>query len=261
MSLRLTPEQPDLINRPPEQIPLEDMQSLVSSVSLRHVAIIMDGNRRWAQTRRLPKTAGHFQGVEALRKVVRQASDIGLQALTVYAFSTENWSRGSEEVGFLMDLFVQVLTVEIDRLHAQNVQVRIIGDTSAFSSKLQDLIRKAETTTRNNTGLRFQIAMNYGARAELVQAMRRIAAEVAEGRLSPPDIQGEHVDQALYTQSLPDPDLLIRTGGESRLSNFLLWQCAYAEFYVTRLMWPEFNEVELNRAVLEFVRRERRFGR
>ncbi len=238
-----------------------DIAALVASLPLRHVAIIMDGNRRWAKARNLPAAAGHGEGVKALRRIVEHAGGVGLKALTVYAFSTENWTRGEEEVGTLMNLFVQTIAREVDALHENRVCLRFIGDFTPFSKPLQEQIHQAMARTGDNTGLRFQVALNYGSRAELVRAVRTLAEAVARGEMSPADITAGRISDALDTQGLPDPDLLIRTGGEYRLSNYLLWQCAYTELYVTDALWPEFSPERFDGAIRDYARRQRRFGR
>jgi len=239
---------------------MADISALVQNVGLRHVAIIMDGNRRWAKNRHMPTLLGHKKGVDALRKLVRYSQDIGIQALTVYAFSTENWHRGSEEVGYLLKLFVEALAGELDAMHQNGVRIRFIGDISAFPDALRNLIETAHAKTANNKGIQFQIAANYGGRQELVNLMRHLGQEIQAGTLNPEDISEERIQSLLYTQGLPDPDLLIRTGGEYRISNYLLWQCAYAEFYVTETLWPDFTLEAFNEAIQEFARRERRYG-
>ncbi len=244
----------------PETVTRSEMKQLVQEANLRHVAFIMDGNRRWAQDKHLPKVMGHHLGVETLKSLVRYAGEIGLEAMTVYAFSTENWNRDVEEVGALMQLFLQALSKELDALHANQVRLRFIGDLTPLPADLRRLMEQAMAKTAANTGLKFQVATNYGSRAELVQAARNLAQAVQAGELTLDEITEERFANQLYTAGLPDPDLLVRTGGESRWSNYLLWQCAYAEFYVTPLMWPEFSVTEMNRAIWEFVQRERRFG-
>lgn len=233
---------------------------LIKACGLKHAAIIMDGNRRWAKQRHLPSLMGHKKGVDALRALVRYSSDHGLQALTVYAFSTENWQRGAEEVGYLMRLFVEALSLELADLHRNNVQIRFIGDISAFPKDLYELIQSAHAKTAENTGLKFQIAANYGGRQEITQAMQRIGEEIQQGKLAPGAITEDLIQSKLYTQGLPDLDLLIRTGGDSRISNYLLWQSAYAEFYVTDTLWPDFSPQAFEQAVTTFAQRERRYG-
>lgn len=240
---------------------LEETARLIRESGLRHAAVIMDGNRRWAKARHLPTLLGHKQGVDALRTLVRYASDAGLSALTVYAFSTENWRRGAEEVGYLMRLFLEALAAELDDLHANNVRIRFIGDLSALPEALLALITQAHDKTADNTGLCFQVATNYGSRQEIAHAARALACEVQSGALKPEAITPELLETHLYTHGLPDLDLLIRTGGEQRVSNFLLWQGAYAELYVTDALWPEFSPEQFHLAVKDFARRQRRFGR
>jgi undecaprenyl diphosphate synthase len=237
-----------------------DSVDLIRDSRLAHIAIIMDGNRRWAKQRHLPTLLGHKQGVDALKKMVRYCGDIGLQALTVYAFSTENWQRSEEEVGYLMKLFLEALAAELDSLHENNVQIRFIGDLSSFSPALYELIQTSHQKTAHNTGLKFQIAANYGGRQEIIQAMQQLGAAIQAGKLEPTEITEAHIEPLLYTQGLPPLDLLIRTGGEHRISNYLLWQCAYAELYITETLWPDFNQEALDKALQEFVRRERRYG-
>jgi undecaprenyl diphosphate synthase len=237
-----------------------EMTEMVKSVNLRHVAIIMDGNRRWAKKRHMPTLLGHKKGVDALRTLVRYSQDIGLEALTVYAFSTENWQRGSEEVGYLLKLFVEALAGELEAMHKNGVRIRFIGDITAFPDALRNLIETAHAKTANNTGIKFQIAANYGGRQEIVNLMRQLGRDIQDGTLQPEDITEDQVQQLLYTQGLPDPDLLIRTGGEYRISNYLLWQCAYAEFYVTETLWPDFSPKAFDEAIHEFAHRERRYG-
>ncbi len=239
---------------------LSEMAELVQSVHLRHVAIIMDGNRRWAKKKHMPTLLGHKKGVDALRNLVRYSQDVGLEALTVYAFSTENWQRGTEEVGYLMKLFLEALAGELEAMHQNNVRIRFIGDLSAFPETLRNLMQTAHDKTANNTGIRFQIAANYGGRHEIVNSMRQLGQAIQAGEMQPDEITEAHVQALLYTQDLPDPDLLIRTGGEYRISNYLLWQCAYAEFYVTETLWPDFTIEAFNAALQEFARRERRYG-
>lgn len=233
---------------------------LLTQSGLQHVAIIMDGNRRWAKQRHLPTLVGHKKGVDALRTLVRFGSDHGLKALTVYAFSTENWRRSTEEVGYLLRLFVEALSKELAELHRNNVQIRFIGDISAFPKDLYNLIQSAHAQTAENSGLKFQIAANYGGRHELTHAMQQLAEDIQAGNLLPEEITEAHIEAKLYTQGLPDLDMLIRTGGDSRVSNYLLWQSAYAEFYVTDLLWPDFSPQAFERAVEVFAQRERRYG-
>jgi len=207
-----------------------------------HVAIIMDGNGRWARRRGLPRFLGHQQGVKALKKAVRFASDQGIQSLTVYAFSTENWQRPKEEVSFLLDLMHKTFVEEIDELHQEGVRIVLVGDRSNLSADILQLWQNAEGLTQDNTGLTLNVAFNYGGRQELLHVAKVLAQRAAVGDLDPAQIDESMVNDLLYTKGSPDPDLIIRTGGEQRLSNFLLWQSAYSELYVTDVLWPDFNE-------------------
>lgn len=227
----------------------------------RHVAIIMDGNGRWALRRGLRRTAGHRAGVKSLREAVRTCAKLGVEILTVYAFSTENWQRPASEVQTLMELLVEVLNHEIDELHEAGIRVRVIGRLEALPPEVVRQVREAEERTRFNRHMVLNVALNYGGRAEIVDAARRIAEEVRAGRLSPHDITEEVFARYLYTAELPDPDLLIRTGGEFRVSNFLLWQLAYSELWVTPVFWPDFRRVHLLQAIVDYQRRHRRFGK
>ncbi len=227
----------------------------------RHIAIIMDGNRRWAKGKHLPTLVGHKQGVDALSKIVRYASDEGVQALTVYAFSTENWNRTKEEVGYLMGLFVTALTAEINDLHKNNVRIRFIGDLSELPKDVSGAIEKAHQLTANNTGIRFQVATNYGGRAEILRACQNLATRVQAGELSVDAIDEAAFESELYTHDVPPLDLMIRTGGEYRVSNYLLWQFAYAELFVTQTLWPDFSPDTLDEAIATFQKRDRRYGK
>ncbi len=223
----------------------------------RHIAIIMDGNGRWAKKRFLPRVAGHQRGLEAVRRTVRACVDLGVEYLTLFAFSSENWRRPADEVEFLMKLFVKALHKEVKRLHDNGVRLRIIGDTQALPSELQQLIAESERLTGNNQVLHLNIAVNYGGRWDIIQAMRRALAS---------GLHPEQVDETCLTQHLslhfaPEPDLFIRTGGEQRMSNFLLWQLAYTELYFTELLWPDFDHTALQQAITSYQHRERRFGR
>lgn len=226
-----------------------------------HVAIIMDGNGRWAQERGLPRFSGHKAGVETVRSVVEECVKLNIGVLTLFAFSSENWRRPAKEVSLLMDLFMLALNREVKRLKRNNVRLRIIGDHSGFPAKLQAKILEAEEMTVTCTGLVLQIAANYGGRWDLTQAARNIARQAANGQLVPEAITEDMLSGQLTTAGLPDPDLFIRTGGEQRLSNFLLWQSAYAELYMTDVLWPDFNPDVFKQALLNFSGRQRRFGR
>jgi undecaprenyl diphosphate synthase len=220
----------------------------------------MDGNGRWAQRRGLPRHAGHPAGVEAVRKVIEHCVQRKIQVLTLFAFSSENWRRPKNEVGLIMDLFIRSLRKEARRLQRNGVRLKVIGDRSAFSEKLQQRIQEVEALTADNQVLVLQVAANYGGRWDVLQAARRLALEVQEGVLDPDDIQEEDVARVLSFPELPDPDLFIRTGGEQRLSNFLLWQAAYAELYFTDLLWPDFDAAALDAALEVYAGRQRRFG-
>ena len=226
----------------------------------RHVAIIMDGNGRWAKKRFLPRSAGHTAGMYKVKTVIRMSSDLGISFLTLYAFSTENWKRPEAEVGFLMKLLIDFLEQELDEMHARNVVFRTIGDTSKLPEAVQAVLKNAAEKTRDNTGLTVNIALNYGSRSEIVMAARQAARLVQEGKISPEDITEDTLGAALETAGQPDPDLLIRTSGESRLSNFLLYQLAYTEFYFTSVLWPDFGEKEYAQALEAYGARHRRFG-
>jgi undecaprenyl diphosphate synthase len=226
----------------------------------RHVAIIMDGNGRWASHRGLPRTAGHRAGAKSVRSVVEESVRHGVQVLTLFAFSSENWRRPRGEVKVLMELFMNTLRVEIQRLVEHGIQLRIIGDLSAFSYGLQRQFRQAEAATQHNRRLKLQIAANYGGRWDIAQACKSIAQEVAEGRMDPAEIDESAVGARLSFAGVPDPDLFIRTGGEKRISNFLLWQSAYTELYFSDLMWPEFDAAAYGAALTDYARRQRRFG-
>ena len=226
----------------------------------RHVAIIMDGNGRWAEHRGLPRFAGHKAGVETVRSIVQLSGELGIKALTLFAFSSENWRRPKKEVGLLMDLFLTALEREVGKLHESSVRVRVIGDVSAFPKKLQQRIQDSMLKTRNNTGLTLNIAANYGGKWDITQAVRKLAEKVADGSLSCDEIDETLIEQNLSLNDLPEPDLFIRTGGEQRISNFLIWQLAYTELYFTHTLWPDFNREEYHKAIQSFASRQRRFG-
>ncbi|MGI0490680.1 isoprenyl transferase [Alkalinema pantanalense CENA528] len=227
----------------------------------RHVAVIMDGNGRWAKRRGLPRIMGHRRGVDALKNLLRCARDWGIEALTAYAFSTENWGRPIEEVEFLMMLFERILRRELQEMMEENVRIRFVGNLSRLPESLQAAIDRAMTLTRDNTGIQFTVATNYGGRQEVVQVCKSIAAQIQQGTLQLEDIDESTIERHLYTSGICDPDLLIRTSGEMRISNFLLWQLAYAEIYVTDAMWPDFDRQQFHAALLDYQSRERRFGK
>ncbi len=225
-----------------------------------HVAVIMDGNGRWARQRGLPRVMGHRAGVEALKRTLRLCSDWGIGALTAYAFSTENWNRPGEEVSFLMTLFERVLARELEGLMREQVRIRFLGDLEALPERLQALIADATARTATNHGIHFNVCTNYGGRRELVRAARRLAEQVAAGQLDPAAIDEDRFAAELHTAGEVDPDLLIRTSGEQRISNFLLWQLAYAELHLTDILWPDFDATALQAALLDYQGRSRRFG-
>ena len=225
-----------------------------------HVAIILDGNGRWAKKRGLPRTMGHREGCKVVEQTVEDAARLGIRYLTVYGFSTENWKRSDDEVSALMQLFRYYMKRLLGIAKANNVRVLSIGDRSRFAPDIIEGINALERETSENTGLTFVIAVNYGGRDEIRRAAVKLAEDVRNGRLSPEDISEEDITSRLDTHAIPDPDLLIRTGGEMRLSNYLLWQCAYTEFYVTDLLWPDFNRSELEKAIRVFNKRDRRYG-
>ena len=241
--------------------PVTDPRALNPSVDLpRHVGIIMDGNGRWAQQRSLPRFEGHRRGVEAVRRAVRAAGDLGIQYLSLYAFSSENWSRPPQEVDDLMGLLKRFIRIDLADLHKQNVRVRIIGSRANLADDLNQLLDEAEEITRANTGLTLVIAFNYGSRQEIAEAVRAIAERVAKGEVDPATIDPAMISAGLYTADIPDPDLIIRTSGEQRLSNFLMWQAAYAELVFLPQHWPEFDAGLFEEALRQYANRERRFG-
>lgn len=226
----------------------------------RHIAIIMDGNGRWAQQRHMPRAMGHQAGVKAVRKIVEYCAEQKIEVLTLFAFSSENWRRPEEEVSLLMSLFLVTLQREIDKLHKNNICLRFIGDRTAFSEKLQKKMADGELLTKDNTALTVVIAVNYGGRWDMCQAFRKVAEKMAAGQVTSQDINEQLINQHLATADLPEPDLFIRTGGEQRVSNFLLWQLAYTELYFTTILWPDFNQNALDEAIKSFKSRQRRFG-
>ena len=226
----------------------------------RHIAVIMDGNGRWAKQRHLPRVAGHKAGVDAVRDVVKACAEKKIEALTLFAFSSENWQRPEQEVNYLMGLFITALQREAKKLHKQNIKLSIIGERERFEPKLRDQIAAAEKLTANNTGLTLVIAANYGGQWDLTNAIQDIAKEIEQGKLTSQDISPELIKSKLTIAGLPEPDLFIRTSGEQRISNFFLWQLAYTELYFTEVLWPDFTTAELDKALKFFAERERRFG-
>lgn len=225
-----------------------------------HIAIIMDGNRRWAQSKNLPSIFGHREGVQALKKITKYSSDIGIKYLTVYAFSTENWNRKKDEVDFLMFLIQEAIQNEFEEMHKNNVKLNVIGFYEELPDPLPKVLNDAMEKTKNNTGLNLQVAINYGSRAEITYAVKEITKKAIKKEIKIEDIDQDFITSHLLTKNIPDPDLLIRTGGEQRISNYLLWQCAYTEFYSTETLWPGFDSKELDKAIEEFNKRQRRFG-
>jgi len=226
----------------------------------KHIAIIMDGNGRWAKKKGLPRIAGHWAGAEALRDIVRTCCDLNIQVLSVFAFSSENWKRPAQEVNAIMNLLLYYLKKEVDLLHENNVKINVLGAWEELPKRIVEQIKYSLKQTKNNTGLVLNIVLNYGGRQEILSACKKICADVLEGKISQDDISEEIFKNYLYTQNLPDPDLLIRPSGEIRISNFLLWQIAYTELWFTNIYWPEFKPENLMEAIRDFQKRERRFG-
>lgn len=225
-----------------------------------HVAIIMDGNGRWAQKRNLPHMAGHNAGMLAIKEIVKASSSLGVKHLTVYAFSTENWKRSQEEVNGIFKLLIIYIEKELRELHENNVKVRVLGDYGKLPQDAVKSLERSLETTRNNTGLQFNIALNYGGRDEILRAVRKLADDIEAGSLRSEEITEEMITENLYTAGIPDPDMIIRTSGEMRLSNYLLWQCAYSEFVFTDVLWPDFSREEFEKTIEIFQNRKRRFG-
>jgi undecaprenyl diphosphate synthase len=241
------PNPPPAIEVPPEKMP-------------RHIAVIMDGNGRWAQQRGLPRIEGHKQGTESVRRITEECARLGIEQLTLYCLSIENWKRPADELDFLMELLQKYMSEQRDAIMEHNVKVTVIGRRAELQQNILQEIDKTVELSRENTGLKVCLAINYGARAELVDAMQSIAREVKSGRLDPAEIDEATVDAHLYTAGMPEPDLLIRTAGEMRVSNFLLWQISYAEIWVTDCCWPDFDEAQLHQAIRAYAARDRRFG-
>ena len=225
-----------------------------------HIVVVMDGNGRWAKKRLMPRTAGHHAGVKSTRNVVEECVKEGIEALTLFAFSSENWKRPEQEVSSLMELFVSTLQTEVESLHKQNVRVRFIGECSAFSEKLQQKIEAAKELTKKNTGLQLNIAVNYGGRWDIAEACKTIIKKIQLGELQISDVDAELINEYISLRELPEPDLFIRTGGEQRISNFLIWQLAYTELYFTDVLWPDFNSEAFADALSWYAGRQRRFG-
>ncbi len=239
---------------------MKEQSTNAPSVLPAHVAVIMDGNGRWAKQHGVPRLSGHKAGMEALKKIVRRSGELGIDYLTVYAFSTENWKRSEEEVGGIFRILVYYMEREIRELHQENVKVNILGDYSIIPDAARKAVEDAMEKTKDNTGLQFNIALNYGGRDEILRAVKKLAGEVRNGDRDPEDLKEEDISAALYTGGMPDPDLIIRTSGELRLSNFLIWQSAYSEFYFTDILWPDFDEEAYEEALRAFTHRKRNFG-
>jgi len=240
---------------------IEEIKDIVKNTNLQHIAIIMDGNRRWAKNKLLPSAAGHKKGVDALRTATKSCKKFGIKYLTVYAFSTENWNRDKEEVSFLMELLAKTIKSEVPVFIENDIKLTFIGNRTQLKPELIQILEYGEKETENGKSLNLQIAFNYGSRMEITNAVKQINKAVSEGKINAEDITEETVSRYLYTSNIPDPDLLIRTGGEKRISNYLLWQAAYSEIYVTDTFWPDFDEEAMANAIIDFNNRQRRFGK
>ncbi len=250
----------DIFPQPPADL---DPTKLVEESIPEHIAVIMDGNGRWAQKRALNRLRGHKAGIEAVRETIRCAHDVGVRYLTIYSFSTENWKRSDEEVNGLMELFAKTMLAEVDGLHEENVRVTTIGDLTRLPHQTREAFDEAWEKTKDNTGMTLAVAVNYGSRQEMLHAMQKymdVAMHAVHTGNPVPELTEEEFKKYLYTADIPDPDLVIRTSGEMRISNFLLWQMAYSEFYCTDVLWPDFNRYDLLRALLNYQSRNRRFG-
>lgn len=251
------------VNKKKDNISSEDIIKIDYDNLPKHIAVIMDGNGRWAKERNLPRTLGHRAGVEALKKIVREASDIGIKYLTAYVFSTENWKRSNEEVNGIMNLLVEFLKKELDELHANNVVINTIGDISKLPNTCIEVLTTAKEKTANNKGLVLNLALNYGGRDEILFGIKNMLIEYENGTITKEDmanINSEQFSNYIYTKGMPDPDIIIRPSGEQRLSNFMLWQCAYSEFWFSNINWPDFDISDLHKAISDFQNRDRRFG-
>jgi len=226
----------------------------------KHIAIIMDGNGRWATRKGLPRSFGHKQGVIVLKKILKSAKNLGCKVITVYAFSTENWSRPTKEVNFLINLFSEVLKNEIKEIHEDSTKIKFIGDLTPFPKNLKEIIFSSESLTKNNNKFLFNVCVNYGGRQEIVKVAKEIALKSSSGKIKPSEVNEELFNSELLTRGIKDPELLIRTSGEKRISNFLLWQLAYSEIYISDVLWPDFNEFEFLKAIIDYQSRHRRFG-
>jgi len=225
-----------------------------------HVAIIMDGNGRWATRKGLPRSFGHNKGVSVLKEIIKASKKLGCKILTVYAFSTENWTRPTKEVDFLINLFSEVLKNEIEEIHEESIKIKFIGDLTPFPKNLKEIISSSESLTKNNNKFLFNVCVNYGGRQEIVKVAKELALKTSSGEIKPSEINEELFNSELLTRGIKDPELLIRTSGEKRVSNFLLWQLAYSEIYISDVLWPDFNESEFLKAIIDYQSRNRRFG-
>ena len=225
-----------------------------------HIAIIMDGNGRWAIKKGLPRTYGHQRGVSVLKEILKASKKLGCKVLTVYAFSTENWTRPTKEVDFLINLFSEVLRNEIEEIHEESTKIKFIGDLTPFPKNLREIISSSESLTKNNNKFLFNVCVNYGGRQEIVKVAKELALKSSSGEIKPSEVNEELFNSELLTRGIKDPELLIRTSGEKRISNFLLWQLAYSEIYISDVMWPDFNESEFLKAIIDYQSRNRRFG-
>jgi len=225
-----------------------------------HIAIIMDGNGRWATKQGMPRTYGHKRGVSVLKEIIKASKKLGCKVLTVYAFSTENWTRPTKEVNFLINLFSEVLTKEIEEIHEESTKIKFIGDLTPFPQTLKKIISSSESLTKNNSKFQLNVCVNYGGRQEILKVVKEIALKSSSGQIKPNEVNEELFNSELLTQGIKDPELLIRTSGEKRISNFLLWQLAYSEIYISDVLWPDFNEFEFLKAIIDYQSRDRRFG-
>ena len=225
-----------------------------------HVAIIMDGNGRWATNRGLPRSLGHHKGVSVLKEILKESKKLGCKVLTVYAFSTENWTRPEKEVDFLINLFSEVLRKEVDEIHQESIKIKFIGDLTPFPDTLKKVIYSSESLTKNNNNFLFNVCLNYGGRQEIVKVAKELAFKSYAGEIKPSEVDEKLFNSELLTRGIKDPELLIRTSGEKRISNFLLWQLAYSEIYISDVLWPDFNEFEFLKAIIDYQSRKRRFG-
>ena len=225
-----------------------------------HIAIIMDGNGRWATKKGLPRSFGHNKGVSVLKEILKASKKLGCKVLTVYAFSTENWTRPTKEVEFLINLFIEVLTNEIDEIHKELIKIKFIGDLTPFPEALKKIIYKSESLTKDNHNFLLNVCVNYGGRQEIVNVAKELGLKLSSGEIKPSEVNEELFNSELLTQGIKDPELLIRTSGEKRISNFLLWQLAYSEIYISDVLWPDFNEFEFLKAIIDYQSRDRRFG-